>query len=75
MRTGRTESRSSRGIAGKDTHRNRAGRAVRVILLAIDDNFVIERLRGDVRVATTNGAAQINKVRKGQVTGGEHTHL
>ena len=45
------------------------------MLLAIDDNFVIERLRGDVRVATTNGAAHINKVRKGQFTGGEHTHL
>jgi hypothetical protein len=36
--------------------------------LAFDDNFVVERLRGDVGVTATPTAAQITKVRKGQVT-------
>ena len=43
------------------THRHCAGRALRVMQLAVDDDFVIERLRRDIGVATATTAAQIER--------------
>ena len=43
------------------THRNRAGRTVRIKHLTVDHDFAIDRLRGDVGVATAKTAAQITK--------------
>jgi hypothetical protein len=47
--------------AGKETHRNCAARAVPESGNVVDDGYEIERLRGDVGVATTQRAAQITK--------------